>query len=224
MSSDVFSVDPAAGPQPLGECNICGSLELFQQRKQAICVSCRSDARTRLMWLLLTSRNLLRPGLRILHFAPERSIAGRLREILGDGYEPVDFDPAGFPDVPGVRKFDLVADAPALPTGAYDLIIHAHVMEHVRCNVTAILFHLHRALAPSGGQVCSIPMTRDAFYEEDLSPLAEAEATTRFGQNDHVRRFGAADIQLTLGMIFMQPRSTATASTSPCEPAGHRAA
>lgn len=204
MSGEASSTDRVPDAS-FGTCNICGSDSLFQQRKQAICGSCRSDARTRLLWLLLTSRDLLRPGLRVLHFAPEAAIADRLRALLGGGYEPVDFDPAGFPHVAGIRKFDLAADAPQLPGGAYDLIIHAHVMEHVRCNVTAVLFHLHRALAPGGRQVCSIPMTRDAYYEEDLSPLSADEATARFGQDDHVRRFGAADIQLTLGMIFRLP-------------------
>ena len=188
-----------------GECNICGSLTLFQQRRQAICTACRSDARTRLMWLLLTTRKLLQSGMRVLHLAPERAIAGRLAAIVGDGYEPADFDPSGFPDVPNTRRFDLASEAHTLPSGQYDIIIHSHVMEHVRCNVTAVLFHLHRSLSPSGKQLCSIPISRDAHYAEDLSPELGAEAMVRFGQCDHVRLFGAADIQLTLGMIFRLP-------------------
>ena len=159
------------------------------------------------MWLLLTSRNLLQRGMRVLHLAPERAIAGRLAAIFGDGYEPADFDPTGFPDVPGTRKLDLATDAAALPSGRYDIIIHSHVMEHVRCNVTAVLFHLHRALTPGGKQLCSIPIIRDSYYAEDFSPGLGAEATARFGQSDHVRRFGAADIQHTLGMIFRLPPS-----------------
>lgn len=190
-----------------GECNICGSLTLFQQRKQAICTLCRSDARTRLMWLLLTEDNLLQRGMRVLHLAPERAIAGRLATLVGDGYEPADFDPTGFPDVPGTRKINLATDAATLPSARYDLIIHSHVMEHVRCNITAVLFHLHRALTSSGKQLCSIPIIRDGSYAEDLSPGIEAEAEARFGQSDHVRRFGAIDIQLTLGMIFRLPPS-----------------
>lgn len=197
---------PDDNPAP-GECNVCGSPTLFQQRKQAICTSCRSDARTRLLWLMLTSRDLLRYGIRVLHLAPERAIAGRLATLIGDGYEPADFDPTGFPDVPGIRKLDLTTEAETLPSGRYDIIIHSHVMEHVRCNVTAVLFHLHRALTSSGKQLCSIPITRDSFYAEDLSPGLGAEAAARFGQADHVRRFGAADVQLTLGMIFRLPPS-----------------
>jgi phosphoglycolate phosphatase len=203
--TEVPTGDTALGERAPGECNICGAQAMFWQRRQAICTACRSDARTRLMWLMLDNGGQLRRGMRVLHLASERAIAGRIAALVGDGYEPADFDPSGFPDVPGVRKLDLVADAPAVPSGRYDLIIHSHVMEHVRCNVTAVLFHLHRALAPQGRQLCSIPIVRDSCYAEDLSHLAEDEATVRFGQGDHVRRFGASDIQLTLGMIFRLP-------------------
>lgn len=196
--------DMATG-EAIGTCNICGCPSLARQRNQAVCPSCRSDARTRLMWLLIGSRGLVRPGMRVLHFAPERAIAPRLAAILGDGYEPADFDPSGFPDLPGIRRLDLVADAAGLPSRRYDLVIHSHVMEHVRGNMTAVLYHLHRALKPGGRQLCSIPIARDGHYAEDLSPLAEADATARFGQSDHVRRFAAADLQRTLGMIFRLP-------------------
>jgi phosphoglycolate phosphatase len=107
--------------------------------------------------------------------------------------------------VPGIRRFDLLADAPALPSGAYDLILHSHVMEHVRGNVTAILYHLHRALKPDGRQVCIIPFMRDRHYAEDLGPLTAEEAAARFGQDDHVRVFGGLDVQATIGMIFALP-------------------
>ena len=170
-----------------------------------ICADCRSDGRTRLTWLILQSRDLLRPGLRCLHLAPENALAPRLRALLGAGYDPVDIAPELFSHAPGIRCFDLVRDAPSLPSGAYDLILHSHVMEHVRGNVTAILYHLHRALAPQGKQVCCIPFMRDRHYAEDLGPLSPDEATARFGQDDHVRVFGARDVAATIGMIFRLP-------------------
>ena len=188
-------------------CNICGGTTLIPRGKRGnmICADCRSDGRTRLTWLILQSRNLLRPGLRCLHLAPEMALAPRLRTLLGDGYDPVDIAPELFPHAPGIRRFDLVRDAPSLPTGGYDLILHSHVMEHVRGNVTAILYHLHRALAPEGHQVCCIPFMRDRHYAEDLGPLLPEEATVRFGQDDHVRVFGARDVAATIGMIFRLP-------------------
>ena len=101
-------------------CNICGGTTLIPRGKRGnmICADCRSDGRSRLTWLILQSRNLLRPGLRCLHLAPEMALAPRLRTLLGDGYDPVDIAPELFPHAPGIRHFDLVRDAPSLPGGA----------------------------------------------------------------------------------------------------------
>jgi phosphoglycolate phosphatase len=78
-------------------------------------------------------------------------------------------------------------------------------MEHVRCNVSAVLVHLHRALAPGGHQLCCIPFMRNRHSSEDLAPLTAEEAMQRFGQDDHVRVFGALDADATVGMIFRLP-------------------
>jgi len=187
-------------------CNICGHAGMIERpSREIVCTGCGSHGRTRLMWLMLTRRGLLRPGLRCLHIAPEAALAPRLRAIFGTGYEPVDIAPERYPFAPGIRAFDLVADTPALPSAVYDLILHSHVMEHVRGNVSAVLFHLHRALKPDGKQVCCIPVMRDRHYAEDLAPLASEEAVRRFGQEDHVRQFGANDLHATLGMVFALP-------------------
>lgn len=189
-------------------CNICGSTQFVarQQRGHVQCAGCGSNERARLLWLMLETHGLLRPGLRVLHFAPERALAERLHAIYGDGYDPVDFDPAGYLHVPNIRKIDLIEDAAKLPSGHYDVIIHSHVMEHISCNITAILYHLHRSLKPDGKQVCCVPISRDGYYAEDLGPIGAEDAAARFGQEDHVRSFGRHDIQRTLGMIFRLPQ------------------
>lgn len=187
-------------------CNICGHQGMIvRPSREIICTGCGSHGRMRLMWLILTRHDLLRPGLRCLHIAPEAALAPYLHAIFGEGYEPVDIAPDLYPFAPGIRRFDLVRDAAALPSGVYDLILHSHVMEHVRANVTAVLFHLHRALKPEGRQVCCIPVIRDRHYAEDLAPLAPEDAIARFGQDDHVRLFGTHDLQATLGMLFRLP-------------------
>lgn len=189
------------------ECNICGGDRLVPggARGLPVCQDCSSHPVTRLLWLQLQDHGLLAPGKRVLHIAPERALAPRLRAIFGDGYDPVDFDPTIYAHVDGVRPFDLCVDAQKLETASYDLVIHSHVMEHVQCNVTAVLFHLHRALRVDGMQLCCIPFHRNSHSEEDLAPLTVEDAEQRFGQDDHVRRFGAADVQQTLGMLFRLP-------------------
>lgn len=188
-------------------CNICGSARIAPggARGLPVCQDCSSHPVTRVIWLNLTANDLLTPGKRVLHIAPERAFAPRLREIFGDGYDPVDMNPAGYAHVPGVRRMDLCADAAKLESGSYDLIIHSHVMEHVQCNVTAVLFHLHRALRPGGKQLCCVPFSRNSHSSEDLGRLSPEDALARFGQDDHVRRFGDADVQTTLGMLFRLP-------------------
>jgi phosphoglycolate phosphatase len=196
-------------PPPLAPlaCNICGGDDLTPRgtRGNMLCGGCGSDGRTRLLWLILNGRDLLRPGRRCLHIAPEAALAGRIRAILGDGYEPVDIEPERFPFAPGIKRFDLIEQAASLPSERYDLILHSHVMEHLRGNVTAVLFHLHRALKPDGRQVCCIPVVRGRHYAEDLGPLDAEDAKRRFGQEDHLRIFGREDLPATLGMIFALP-------------------
>lgn len=188
-------------------CPICGSATFVarQQRGYVQCEGCGSNERSRLLWMMLRKHDLLRPGLRVLHIAPERAFAERFHAIWGDGYEPVDINPAAYGFAPNIRRIDLVEDAAKLSSGHYDVIIHSHVMEHIPCNISAVLYHLHRALKPSGKQVCCIPFIRDGHYAEDFGPLAPEDATARFGQDDHVRTFGGRDAQRTVGMLFRLP-------------------
>ena len=188
-------------------CNICGSTKFVAGRngRHLECEGCGSNERARLLWLELMRHDLLKPGKRVLHIAPERAFAERMHAIFGDGYEPVDIDPGLYGFAPNIRKLDLVEDAAKLPSDHYDLVIHSHVMEHIPCNITAILYHLHRSLKSDGKQVCCVPIIRDGHYAENLGPLKPEDATARFGQDDHVRSFGGADIQRTLGMIFALP-------------------
>ena len=185
-------------------CNICGATEFLVRRDRGAvqCAGCGSNERARLLWLMLARHGLLRPGLRMLHIAPEHAFAERLQAIYGDGYEPVDIDPSGYPFTPHIRRLDLVEDAARLPSSRYDVVLHSHVMEHIACNITAVLFHFHRALKPGGKQVCCIPFARGEHYAEQLGGLSPEQALARFGQEDHIRRFGDADVQRTLGMVF----------------------
>ncbi|MES2497082.1 MAG: HAD-IA family hydrolase [Pseudomonadota bacterium] len=193
---------------PWLSCSICGSSTFVarQRRGYVQCDGCGSNERTRLLWMMIEKEGLLQPGKRVLHIAPERAFAERLHAIWGDGYEPVDIDPSNYAFAPNIRRIDLVEDAAKLPSGHYDAIIHSHVMEHIPCDITAVLYHLHRALKPDGRQVCCVPIIREGHYAEDLGPIDPDDATRRFGQDDHVRTFGGKDIQCTLGMLFALPQ------------------
>ncbi|UXU07195.1 class I SAM-dependent methyltransferase [Agrobacterium tumefaciens] len=190
------------------QCNICGSGSFIAMNKRpnVRCSGCGSVERTRVIKMMLDQLGLPKPGMRVLHLAPEEGLANYLRGIVGaDNYDARDIDLERYKKIK-VTYFDLVKDVDKLPSKAFDLIIHSHVMEHLPCNVTAVLFHLHRALTDNGAHVCSIPIC-DGYYEESTFPLPDAERERRFGQFDHVRRFGTEDLHLTLGMLFKIPKT-----------------
>jgi SAM-dependent methyltransferase len=191
---------PLKPADSMQSCNVCGGSRFadFRRRKGILCADCQSLERTRIIKLYLDELNL-GPGKKVLHLAPEKGLAQFFMHRKVD-YDPVDFDPTRYPWAP-VRRLDLTTDAKALPSDHYDLVLHSHVMEHIPCNITIVLQHLHRVLRTGGTHLFCIPLLPGNF-SEFLGKMSDQEATSRFGQHDHVRRFGADNLQDTLGMIF----------------------
>lgn len=194
----VYSVGPKAGNRPVKgvsgigfHCPVCGGrFRRFlpfgiARRRNARCPGCGSLERHRFLWLFLRDQyGLLHRRARVLHVAPERCI----REALGAGpalrYVSVDlFDPAA----------DRAADLTALPfpSGAFDVAICSHVLEHVPDDRTAIA-ELHRILAPGGRAAVMVPIDMErAKTFEDTSIDTAAGRNAAFGHPYHVRICGA---------------------------------
>lgn len=189
------------------ECNICGNRDFveFKTRGKIRCTGCGSIERTRLLALYLDKYAGLRPGLRVLHFAPERALFKKIAKTVGDTYDPCDLDVERYAKLTAgnvrVRGFNLCTDLHTLPDDHYDLILHNHVMEHLPCNVTAVLWHLHRALKPGGLHMFSIPII-GKHYEESFADMSPEEREKRFAHAEHMRNFAMADLPSTLGMLF----------------------
>lgn len=186
------------------KCNVCGSSDFtdVNGRKAVLCANCGSYERTRLMKMYIENLGLP-PESRVLHLAPERGLSEWLRKTFSD-YVPADYDLERYSHIPGIRKVDLCQREYDLP-GKFDLILHSHVIEHLPCAYAVVLIRLHKMLNPGGHHLFSIPIY-GACYEESLAPLSHEEATRRFGQFDHVRRFSPRDIDLTIGSIFDIPK------------------
>lgn len=170
-------------------CPVCGrSSGRFRDfgivpRPDALCMHCGALERHRLAWLYLERGTDLFDGRpkRMLHVAPEAAFEPRLRKALGDRYLTADLSPgraAVAMDIEDIR----------MPDGWFDVIFCSHVLEHVDDDRRAMR-ELFRVLKPGGWAILLVPITADVTVE-DPSITDPAERLRRFGQDDHVRRYG----------------------------------
>ena len=188
------------------KCNICEN-DIFidmNSRKKVQCQKCGSLERTRLLWMYLQSIKMNKES-KILHLAPEKGIYKALANKVKKGnYIAADINPKSYSFADKCIKIDL-CDLDDQPSFEYDLIIHSHVLEHTPCNIAYTLFHLHRMLKEDGHHLCVIPFM-SGKYDECFQDIGNEERKRRFGQFDHVRRFGNRDIHAHLGKPINIPR------------------
>lgn len=147
------------------------------------------------MFRLLERRGRLRTGLSILHFAPEIGMSIRLRE-LASHYVAADLNVTPYAkSIPDIQQVDLCVDDLARFAGAFDLVIHSHVLEHLPCDVGQVLQRMSRCLRAGAEMYFATPIRSNARTTQDLAPdLQAGERKRRFGQHDHVRMFGDLDV------------------------------
>ena len=152
-------------------------------RPDALCMHCGALERHRLAWLYLERRTELFDGRpkRMLHVAPEDAFERRLRRALGEGYLTADLSEARAMVAMDVEDIQM-------PDGSFDVIFCSHVLEHVRDDRRAMR-EFFRVLRPGGWAVLLVPITAEKTVE-DPTVTDPAERLRRFGQDDHVRRYG----------------------------------
>lgn len=154
-------------------------------RPEARCPRCQGVERSRFSALLL---DVLGPWLRdgerrVLEIAPQTIMQNVLSDRFGLTYTGIDL----LED----RPVDAWADLTRLPFAddAFDLVICSHVLEHVPDD-RAAMRELARVTATDGLVVVFVPHRPDRPTDE--GPLGPGETnTSRFGQDDHVRWYGA---------------------------------
>lgn len=170
-------------------CPLCGGTYRkflragLRRRRDARCPGCGSLERHRSAWVYLSRfTDVLTRPIRLLHIAPEASIAGRLRANDNIDYLSADLD--GRHAMVSMDITDI-----RYPDDSFDVIYCSHVLEHVPDDVRAMR-EFRRVLRPGGMAVLQVPLgDRDVTYE-DWSIVTPAERLRAFGQIDHVRIYG----------------------------------
>lgn len=152
-------------------------------RKNAICPSCNSTDRDRLVYLFLRSKNLLEPKIKLLHIAPEIHLKNIFKKKSNINYYSADLN-----GPPAKIKMDI--QNIGFPEDCFDAIICNHVLEHIVDDKKA-MNELYRVLNPGGWAILQVPyspMINDTF--EDSSVTDSLERAKKFGQSNHVRIYG----------------------------------
>lgn len=147
------------------------------------CPVCKSNSRSRLAWLYLKTRTDFFDGAprRMLHIAPEGTLAQRFAVIPNLDYLTADIDPNKAMvqmDITDIRY----------PDESFDLLLCSHVLEHVPDDRLAMR-EMARVLKRSGWAVFMIPMKRESTFE-DFSVTDPDRRRELFGHPEHVRRYG----------------------------------
>lgn len=151
------------------------------------CPRCGANDRLRHLLLYMREANVLeRIGdARVLHFAPERPLVTRIEAAGPRQYVRADIAPSG----PGMVRVDMTDMA--FEDGAFDIVIANHVLEHVN-DLDAALCEVARVLAPNGVAILQTPFSRRLTKSFEDPGIASEKARWMFyGQEDHVRLFGA---------------------------------
>jgi SAM-dependent methyltransferase len=173
------------------QCPICGYQGFFAAqgwplRPDARCPACDGLERHRLFWLV-DERCGLVAGRDVLHFAPERCIAHRVK-TRARSHRTADLFATGV-------DLNLNLEDIALSDASVDVVLLLHVLEHVDARAT--MREIYRILRPGGYAVCMTPVIEG--WDTTLDSAGDASLTKRdreilFGQADHVRWF-AKDIR-----------------------------
>src|SRR6478735_12846817 len=154
-------------------------------RPNALCPSCLSLERHRLIWLYLQREtNFFKENLKILHVAPEHCFMKPFEKQHREGYITVDIESP-------LAKVKMDIHQIPFESNTFDVVLCNHVLEHVQDDIKA-MSEINRVLKRGGWAIMQIPfffpVPEVTFEDPSITDPREREKI--FGQDDHVRKFG----------------------------------
>lgn len=150
------------------------------------CPYCRSHDRERHLFMYF-DKTLIWETFRnssVLHFAPERNLARRIRSLGPKYYVKADL----FPHSAEIVREDVTRLS--FSDEMFDVVIANHVLEHVSDDTTAMK-EVFRVLKPGGLAILQTPFSNILeVTSEDPMITSAAERLRAYGQEDHVRLYG----------------------------------
>jgi len=154
-------------------------------RANALCPSCLSLERHRLIWLYLKDKtDFFTKAHDVLHIAPEVCFIDRFEKLLGSRYITADIESP-------LAKVKADIHHLPFPDRAFDIVLCNHVLEHVNDDIQAMR-EIARVLKPGGFAILQVPFYEPMVEEtyEDFTITDSKGREKAFGQSDHVRKYG----------------------------------
>ncbi len=154
-------------------------------RENALCPSCLSLERHRLIWLYLQrTTDFFTSRKKVLHIAPEACFILRFEKIHGADYITGDIESP-------LAKVKMDIHQIPFDANTFDVVLCNHVLEHVDSDIKA-MSEINRVLRSGGFAILQVPFFHPIpdVTVEDLSITDPRERERLFGQDDHVRKFG----------------------------------
>jgi predicted SAM-dependent methyltransferase len=181
----------------LEKLQVVGGMLKYQDR----CPICHACDRERLIKYFLDKCNLKERDdkIKILHFAPEKSLSNYLLSWKNIDYHPVDIQPGRYIHLKTVKQMNL--QKIDFLDNEIDLLICNHVLEHIVDDIKAMR-EAYRVLSPQGIAILQVPISLKLTktIEGDGSE-SEEEKINLYGQSDHVRIYTENDYKERLRCV-----------------------
>jgi SAM-dependent methyltransferase len=175
------------------ECPICGSTYsqfLPFNRPNALCYTCKSLERHRLVYLYLKNKaQFFESEKKVLHFAPEKCLHDVIRQYPQIDYQTADLMTT-YIDAIGVMPDHVMSVTDIqFPDNTFDVVLCNHVFELVPDDAQGMR-EIYRVLKPNGYAIIQGAVNNAIDKTIETQNLTAEERKRIAGAQQHVRRYG----------------------------------